>query len=149
MTLIRRTDRLYPAFPSFFNQILNKELLDWNDVNYAGKNQTLPAVNIKETEDSIFIEVAAPGLKKDDFKINLDQNRLSISSERKEEKDEQNDHYTRKEFYYQSFQRYFNVPVETIDGDKISAYYSDGILNISLPKREEVKPKPAREIEIL
>lgn len=87
-------------------------------------------------------------MKKEDFKIDLDQNRLTVSAEFDEEKNESNERYSRKEFCYRSFRRQFNVPVETVDGDQIQAGYKDGILTLTLPKREELKPKPARAIEI-
>lgn len=145
MTLIRTSDRLYPAF---FNNFFSRELMDWNNSAFTGADNTLPAVNILEDDDKIQIEVAAPGMKKEDFKINLDQNRLTVSAELEEEKNETNERYARKEFCYRSFSRQFNVPVETINGDQIQASYKDGILTLSLPKREELKPKPARMIEI-
>ena len=122
--------------------------MDWNNSAFTGADNTLPAVNILEDDDKIQIEVAAPGMKKEDFKINLDQNRLTVSAEMEEEKNETNERYARKEFCYRSFSRQFNVPVETINGDQIQASYKDGILTLSLPKREELKPKPARMIEI-
>ena len=145
MTLIRTADRLYPAL---FNNLFSRELMDWNPAGFSSAATTLPAVNILEDEDKIQIEVAAPGMKKEDFKINLDRNRLVISAEAEEEKSEVTDRYSRKEFAYRSFSRQFNVPLEMIDGDQIQATYKDGILSLSLPRREELKPKPAREIEV-
>ncbi len=140
---------MFPSFPSFFDNFFTRDLMDWNNSNFSGTNMTLPAVNIKENEDSFSIEVAAPGLTKEDFRVNLDRNRLLISSEKSNEKNETKDKYTRREFSYQSFQRSFTLPEGAVDGDKISAKYTDGILVINLPKREEVKPKPARTIDIL
>ncbi len=139
---------MFPAFPSLFDNFFTRDLLDWNNSNYSGADTTLPAVNIKENDDSFTIEVAAPGLQKDDFTIHLDRNRLVISSEKREEKNESQDKYTRREFSYQSFRRTFTLPETTVDGDKINARYTDGILVITLPKKEEVKPKPPRAIEI-
>ena len=145
MTLIRTSDRLYPAF---FNNLFNRELLDWNNNVFSAVNNTQPAVNILEDENKIQIELAAPGMTKEDFKVDLDQDRLTVSAEFEEEKGETNERYARKEFSYRSFRRQFNVPVETIDGEKIQAAYKDGILLLTLPKREELKPKPVRAIEI-
>ena len=145
MTLIRTADRFYP---SLLNQLFNRELVDWNNNGFSAEDSTLPAVNILEDENRIQIEVAAPGMKKDDFKIELNQNRLTVSAESEKENNESNDRYSRKEFCYRSFTRQFNVPVETINGDQIQASYKDGILTLTLPKREELKPKPARAIEI-
>jgi len=145
MTLPRRTEGYVP---SFIDRFFNNELMDWGTSNFSRTNTSLPAVNVKETDDDYFIEVAAPGMTKKDFKINYQNNVLTISSEKQDEKEESDDSYTRKEFSYQSFQRSFTVPGNDVDSDKISASYNDGILNIKLPKREEVKPKPAREIKI-
>jgi HSP20 family protein len=93
--------------------------------------------------------VAAPGMTKDQFKVNYDNGRLTISSEKKDEKTEKKgERYTRREFSYMSFQRSFTIPENLVNGEKIQASYKDGILHLSLPKREEVKPKPAREIKI-
>lgn len=106
-------------------------------------------MNIRENDESFMIEVAAPGLAKENFKLNLDRNRLVISSEQREEKNESDNKYSRREFSYQSFERSFTLPEGAVDGDKITAKYNDGILLVTLPKREEIKPKPAREIEIM
>lgn len=146
MTLARRNSMF---LPSFWDNFFNKELADWGLTNFSSTDTTLPAVNVKESDDAFEIEVAAPGMTKDDFRVNLENNLLTISSERKEErKKEGKGHYTRREFSYQSFQRSFTLPEQLVEGDKISAKYSDGLLCIHLPKREEVKPKPARQITI-
>ena len=111
---------------------------------------TLPAVNVKETNDDFIIEVASPGMKRDDFKVELDNHVLTISSEmegRHEEKD-RNGKYTRKEFSYQSFQRSFSLPENKVEGGKISAKYTDGILYVTIPKKEDAKVKPARQISV-
>jgi HSP20 family protein len=149
MTLVKTIDRMVPTFPSFFDNILSRDLMDLTNPNFSGTNSTFPAANISENEDSFVIEVAAPGLAKDNFKVNFDRNRLVISSEFREEKIENEKKYSRREFSYQSFARSFSLTEGIIDGDKITATYTDGILLVTLPKREEVKPKPAREIEIL
>ncbi|GER60622.1 Hsp20/alpha crystallin family protein [Patiriisocius marinus] len=108
---------------------------------------TLPKVNIKETADDYIVEMAVPGLKKSDIKIDVDNQLLAISSEAKEEKETTQDNYTRREFGYSSFKRTFTLP-ETVDDDKINAKYVDGILNIVLPKKEEAKQRPSRSISI-
>ena len=134
--------------PSFFDRFWNNELMDWGHSNYSSTNTSLPAVNVKETNDDFVIELAAPGMEKSDFKVNFKNNVLTISSEKKNESEEKNENYTRKEFSYQSFQRSFTVAENAVIGDKIAAKYNNGILNITLPKREEVKPQPEREIKI-
>ena len=109
---------------------------------------TLPAVNVKEIENGFHIELAAPGLKKEDFKINIHENVLIISAEQKQASEQKEEKYTRKEFSYSSFKRSFTLP-KTIDGEKILANYTDGILNIELPKKEEAKAKEPKLIEVL
>ncbi|MEL7589384.1 MAG: Hsp20/alpha crystallin family protein [Prolixibacteraceae bacterium] len=149
MALARLSNSWFPSFPSLFDNFIEGNLTDWNSSNYAGENSTLPAVNVKETENDFQLEVAAPGLKKDDFRINYDNGRLTISSEKEAKHEEkEGEKVTRKEFCYQSFQRSFNVSEKIVDADKIEAKYKDGILYVTLPKREEVKPKPAKEIKI-
>ena len=146
MTLARLSDNL---FPSLLNRFFEGDLMDWSSSNFAGTNSTLPAVNIKETDHDYMIEVAAPGMKKEDFKVNYDNGRLTIASEKKKEDEERSGTYTRMEYSYQSFQRSFTVPETLVNGEKIGAKYSDGILHVTLPKRDEIKPKPAKEIKIL
>lgn len=135
-------------FPSFFDRFLNNELMDWNLSNFSSTNTSLPAVNVKENENEFVIEVAAPGMNKNDFNIKFHNNVLTVSSEKKDEKEEKNEKFTRKEFSFQSFQRSFTVAENAVESDKISAKYADGILLITLPKHEEVKPKPMKEIKI-
>ncbi len=135
-------------FPSIFDRFFNNDLMDWTSSNFSSTNTSMPAVNVKEDDNEFMIDVAAPGMSKKDFKINFQNNVLTISSEKEEENENKNENYTRKEFSYQSFQRSFTVAENAIDSDKISAKYNDGILHITLPKREEVKPKPLREIKI-
>ena len=134
--------------PSFFDRFWNNELMDWGHSNFSGINTSLPAVNVKETNDDFVIELAAPGMEKKDFKINFKNNVITISSERENNNEEKNGNYTRREFSYQSFQRSFTVPENAVLSDKIEARYNNGILQVTLPKREEVKPQPEREIRI-
>ena len=149
MTLAKLTNRQYPAFPSWIDRFFEGDLMDWNTWNFSENNTTMPAINVRENDEEYKIEVAAPGMKKDDFKVNYENGRLTISSERKEEKKEKNkDRLTRCEFSYSTFQRSFTVPENTVDTDKISARYDEGILYLILPKREEIRPKPGRQIKI-
>jgi len=127
------------VFESFFNAdpYLSESTLNRN-----------PAVNIAESENEFHIELAAPGLKKEDFKINLEQNLLSVSADKKEEKTESDDSkkYNRIEYNYSSFMRTFTLP-DTADHSRITAEYRDGILFISVAKKEEAKIM-SREIAI-
>ncbi len=143
MTLVRYKNQM----PGLLNNLFNAELDPWSTDNYSDDNSTLPAVNIKETEEGFEVGVAAPGFDKSEFNIELDNNLLTVSSEKKEENEVEGERYTRKEFSYQSFKRSFTLP-EDVDGDKISAKYDNGILNISIPKKEEAKPKPAKKIAV-
>ncbi len=149
MTLARLSNNWFPTVPSFLDRFFDGDVMDWNTRNFAGNNSTLPAVNVKENDNEFIIEVAAPGLKKNDFQVNYENGMLTISSERKDEKQEkEGERTTRCEFSYQSFQRSFSVPENIVNAEKIAAKYEDGILHVALPKREEVKPKPAKEIKI-
>lgn len=132
-------------FPSFIDELFNN---DW----YGGKevrNFNAPAVNIKENDDSYSLELAAPGLKKEDINVSVDENILSISSEVKTEKEQTQEggRYTRKEFNYSSFRRSFTLP-ETANEDQIDASYADGVLKVTIPKKEEALPKQKRMISI-
>lgn len=149
MTLLRRSENKLPSFPSIFDSWLNRDMMDWTNWNFSDTNTTVPAVNVRESENEFLIDVAVPGMEKDDFRINIDQDVMTISSEKKNEKtEEKKGVYSRKEFSYQSFQRSFTIPEREVDGNKITANYDKGILHITLPKREEAKPKPSRIIEI-
>ena len=123
-------------------------MFDWSNRNFSNTNTTIPSVNIKENADAFVVEVAAPGFEKGDFKIELNLNTLSISSEKKVENEtKEGEVFTKREFSYQSFSRSFTLP-QIADGDRIEANYQNGILTVLIPKREEAKPKPARMIEI-
>lgn len=130
--------------PSIFDDFLK----DWSLSNYSDTNTTLPAVNIRENENEFTVEVAVPGMNKEDFKINVENNILTISSEKTIENEDSNDRYTRKEFSYQSFERSFNLPKDVVENDKITASYKNGELRITIPKKEEAKPTPPKLIEI-
>lgn len=93
------------------------------------------------------IELAVPGLKKSDFKLDLDNQVLTISTESKEENEHKEENYTRREFGYSAFKRTFTLP-DSVNDEKINANYTDGILSVLLPKKEEAKQKPVRSIKI-
>ena len=117
--------------------------------NFSDTNTTVPTVNIKETAENYEVEVAAPGMTKKDFKVELDGNLLSISSESTYQKEQKEDkQYSRKEFSYQSFLRTFTLHKDVVDIDKIEAKYDNGLLQLLIPKKEEAKQKPARLILI-
>jgi HSP20 family protein len=128
--------------PGLFDSFFGKDFLS----DFFDNEHSVPAVNVSEDEKSYHIEVAAPGLSKKDFKVNLNENVLTISSSKEDENEEKKRDYVRREFYYSSFSRSFTLP-ETADGEKIKASHKDGILNIEIPKREDAV-KPSRRIEI-
>ena len=136
MKLIKKNDEW--GFPSVWEDFFNNDLFNLPTV--ASRGTTVPAVNISENDKDFVVELAAPGMKKDDFQVDLERNVLTISSEQKDEKQEEGKHYTRKEFSYQSFQRSFTLP-ESVNQDKIEATYNDGVLKIILHKKEEMIPK--------
>ena len=147
MTLVRFNRNQFPSFGSFFDDFFGTELSDWSRSNFSSTDTTLPKVNIKEDVNAFTVEMAAPGMTKNDFDIHLNQNILTISSEKKEEVKDDGGKYTRKEYSYQSFQRSFTLP-DIADGEKISAKYEHGILTIGIPKKEEAKPRSPKSIKI-
>ena len=120
----------------FFSGILNDVEKEFSR-NANNSNGSYPAVNISEEEKEFTLELAAPGLKKDDFKINLENHLLTISKEKSEEKEDAKGNFTRREFVYNSFSRSFKLPKIILE-NKIKADYTDGILRIALPKDEKV-----------
>lgn len=149
MTLVKRNGNLLNPLPVIFDDFFSRDLFNWGNSNFSDTNTTIPAVNIKETPENYEVEVAAPGMTKKDFKVELDGNNLTISSERKTQKEEKEDeHYSRKEFSYQSFQRTLALQKDVVDIDKIQAKYENGLLHLLIPKKEEAKQKPPRLIQI-
>lgn len=147
-TLVRNNRSLFPAMPSFFDDVMTRDWLSW-PLSQSTERWSMPAVNVRETNDAYELEVAAPGMTKQDFKVKLDNNMLEISAEKEHREEQQeNDNYTRREFNYQSFVRTFSLPERLVQGEKISAKYHDGILHITVPKTEEAKVKPPKQIEI-
>ena len=137
--------RTRTAWPSLVEEFFNGELLP--KFLDAENRYNLPAVNIIESKDDYRIEVAAPGLNKEDFKINLENNVLTVSSEKEEKQEEKEEKVMRKEFSYYSFSRSFTLPL-TVNSEKIRATQKDGILQVVIPKKEEARDKPSREIKI-
>ena len=128
-------------FPSLMNQFFNEDFA----MNLINRNHSVPSVNSIENNDSFEIDLAVPGMKKDDFKIELIDKVLIISSENSNSIE--NDNMRLNEFNYSSFQRSFRIP-ESVELDKIKANYKNGILKIKLPKKKDSITKPNRVIEI-
>ncbi len=141
MKLIRWNNE--PDFSDIMNSFFENEPNNF----FAGKNCNIPATNIVENDNSFDLELAVPGLKKEDVHIDVENNVLTISSENKEEKEEKTKNYTRREFVYGSFSRSFILP-KSVDSDNIKAEYKDGVLCLNLPKKEEERTKVKRQIQI-
>jgi HSP20 family protein len=124
-----------PSLRSFLENFWSHDFMD-DDVALKAK---LPAVNVKDNDKNYEIEVAAPGLKKEDFNISVENRILTISAEHKEEKEMKDDKFTRREFMATSFNRSFSLP-ENVDDNNIQGHYEDGVLYVTVPKLEETKP---------
>ena len=149
MTIVKRNSKLLNNFPTLFDDFLNRDIFNWGLTNFSDTNTTIPAVNIKETADNYEVEVAAPGMTKKDFKVQLEGNTLTISSEKTSDKEENEEmRYTTREFSYQSFSRTFNLQKDVVDTERIQAKYEDGVLRLLIPKMEHAKQKQPRLIEI-
>lgn len=134
-------------FPSLLNGFNDEDWFKFPDTFKYGTSA--PATNIIENEDNFEVALAVPGMKKKDFNIDLNNNLLTISAEVKDENEEKSEDgkYTRREFNYSSFRRSFTLP-DTVEANKIVATYNDGVLGITIPKKEEAKPKPPKRIAI-
>ena len=149
MTIVKRNGNLINHFPTLFDDFLNRDIFNWGSLNYSDTNTTIPAVNIKETAENYEVEVAAPGMSKKDFRVQLEGNVLTISSEKTDEGEEQADvRYTTREFSFQSFSRTFNLQKDVVDTENIAAKYEDGVLHLLIPKKEQAKQKQPRLIQI-
>jgi HSP20 family protein len=141
--LAKPGERMPSVFDDFFRP--------WNEWfeggGLLGRTMNVPAVNITEQKDDYLVSLAAPGLKKEDFKIDVDGNMLTISSEKEDSREEKDKKFTRKEYSYSSFSRSFTLP-EEINKEKIEAKYEDGVLKISLPRRDEAKKPSAKHIAV-
>lgn len=133
---------LVPSFNDFF-----EPWSEWFQDGALGKHLTSPKVNITEDKSSFNLEVAAPGLHKKDFKIDVDGNLLTISGQKEENKEEKDEKYTRQEYNYSSFSRSFTMP-EDVQMDKIDATYDGGILKLTLPKNEKVTQNNKKTIDV-
>lgn len=150
MTIVKRNGNLQNHFPALFDDFLNRDIFNWGLSNFSETNTTIPAVNIKETTDNYEVEVAAPGMTKKDFKVVLEGNILTISSEKTSQKETTEEvRYTSREFSYQSFSRTFTLQKDVVDTEKIQARYEDGVLHLLIPKMEHAKQKQPKLIEIL
>lgn len=145
MTLVKfnpekKNNVLLPGFNDIFESVLEDNFFS------TRRMSNVPSVNISDSPDAYHIELAAPGLRKEDFKVNVERDMLTISTEKKTESSEGDKSYTRREFNYAAFTRSFTLP-ESADVDRIQASYHEGVLKLHLPKKEEAKAI-SRQIEI-
>lgn len=141
-TLSRANERMPSSFDDFF-----KPWNKWFEEGMLGRVMKMPAVNIVKHKGEYLVELAAPGLKKEDFKIIVEGNMLKISNEQEHKKEEKEKNFTRQEYSYSSFSRSFTLPDEIIS-DKIDAKYEDGILKISLPRLADTKNASTKKITV-
>ena len=143
MTLVKRS----ATIPGFFSDFFDMERTFGTDFLDKDFFKSMPSANIIEDPNQFNIELAVPGMSKNDFHIKVENDVLTISAEKKEEKEEKNEKYTRKEFYYGSFERSFTLP-NSVTSDRIEGKYENGILKLAIPKKEEAKKKPVKEIKV-
>jgi len=150
MSLIKFNNR-NRLFPSWNNEGLKNFLSndDFFNNDFFDEDGLMPAMNVKEHDNDFEIEFAAPGFTKKDFEVTIDDNVLNVCGEKKEEKEEKKEDYTRKEFNYNSFKRSLNLP-KTVNTDQdVKATYKNGILKLNLLKKEEAKGQAKKVIEVL
>ena len=146
MTTLVKRNRV--TLPTLVNDFFDSNLFDFDGgFSKLANTKFTPSVNVTETDKDFKIEVAAPGLEKNDFKVEVDKGILTISAEKSEEKKEEKKNFTRREFSYEQFARSFQLPDNTI-AEKIDAKYDNGILNIVLPKKEVTVSNPKKEIKV-
>ena len=149
METLKRLPMINSSWPMLLNNLFNRDSFNEGNLNFFDQNNAvIPAVNIKETTESFAIELLAPGMTKADFKVEVDKNQLTISAQKQSQSETDLDNYHRKEFSFESLRRTFTLPENIVDVDKINAQYTEGILYLTIPKKEEALPKPAKLIQI-
>lgn len=143
MKLLAKPGSVLSDFPTFFSDFFNDSWFDSNREWMA----KVPSSNIKEQDDAFIIEMAVPGLQKDDFHIHVDNGVLTVSSEAEHQNSENEDNYRRREYNYQSFSRSFTLP-ESVKAEDIQATYQDGLLMLNIPKKESLQKLPKKEIQV-
>ncbi|RME94514.1 MAG: Hsp20/alpha crystallin family protein [Bacteroidetes bacterium] len=146
---MRSNPSLLPDVARFFDDYFTRDLFNWSNNHFSTTNTTIPAVNIRETNDEYIVEMAAPGMSKKDFHIEVNNNMLTIRSEHKQENtDSSDDRWLLREFSYQSFERTFQLNKEVVDDAHIKASYKNGLLLLHIPKKEEAKVQPPKLITV-
>lgn len=144
MTLVKRNPM--NTLPGFFDSFILKDRFEWPEHTNGRQHASVPAVNIRENDQQYELEMLAPGLQKENFSIEMNENVLTISFEKvkkqEEEENKENSKFTLREFSLHSFKRSFRFPDKAVETEKVKAKYEDGILKLVLPKKEEIKLKP-------
>ena len=149
METLKRLPMLSNSWPMLLNNFFNRDSFNEGNLNFFDQHTgAIPAVNIKESNEGFTIEMLAPGMNKADFKIEIDKNQLIISAQKQSQTENDSENYHRREFSFESLRRTFTLPENIVDTDKINANYTDGILYLNIPKKEEALPKPVKLIEI-
>lgn len=148
MNLVKRNSALNNALPMLLDNFFNRDAFREGNLNFYDATTSVPAVNIKENTNGYALEMVAPGMAKTDFKVELENDVLTISAEKSNQTSEEEGVYSRKEFSYQSLKRSFTFPQDLVDTERIEAKYEDGILHIKIPKKEEVLRNKIKQIEI-
>ena len=141
--MLARINRNY--VPAYWDDFFNDNF--FSQLKNTGCEGNSPAVNVSENDKGFTIELAAPGISREDFNLEVENDVLTISTEQKENKEEQTQNFLRREFNFHSFKRSFQLP-ETIDQEQIKASHEAGILKLTLPKKEEMVQKAHRQIEV-
>jgi len=131
------TNWMFPRFPSLLDDFFSKDLFNWSsstDKPSISGQHAVPAVNVRETDKAYMFEMAAPGMDRKDFKVELINHTLTISSKQENQQEDDSEGYTRKEFSYRGFSRSFDLPSELINSNDITARYHNGILLVVVPK---------------
>ena len=147
MTQLKKSKKEEMPLASMFTDILNADPFFNTDSFFRGGLKRMPAANVKEVKDHYEIEIATPGLKKEEIRVDIDNNILTVSGEHKKEQSENKGNYHRREFSYKSFTRSFELP-STVNSDKIDAEYKNGILVVTLPKKEEAMNGKKKEVKV-
>ncbi|WP_281226817.1 Hsp20/alpha crystallin family protein [Flavobacterium aquiphilum] len=149
MNLVKRNSAINSAWPMLFDNFFNRDAFKEGNLNFYDDRTSIPAVNIKDNPKAYALEMIAPGMEKTDFKIELENDVLTITAEKSTQNSDADEGvYSRKEFSYQSLRRSFTFPQDIVDKDRIEAKYKDGILYITIPKRENTTNNTIRQIEI-
>lgn len=148
MKLIKKQPTQAASLNNVFDHFFNDDFLNWPTQTVNKKWGNIPPANILEDDDAYKVELAVPGMQKEDFKISLDENTLTVATDKKQEERKENINFSHVEFRSHSFTRTFHLPENRIVEEEIKAVYENGVLSIELPKKAEAKKQAPKMIEI-